>query len=362
MRQQRAVVVDARMLAYPLTGIGRYAFELVSGLVRAAPGRWILLSHAPVPESVKRSLANGVSWVEGDGRGRAEPWMQRRAPAELTGADATLFLGLANSVPIWRPRGVRYALVVYDLTFLVVPRWTELQDLAKGWLVNLPAILRADVVLTISETVRQDLVRRLSWVGPRSVALPAAGTLLAAGPGLPREARRGFVTVGAHPRKNTALLLRAYASLDSALRQQHRLHIIARNLTPAIAHLVERLGIGGQVRLMADATDGELADVYRQAIALVYPSRYEGLGLPVAEALLAGLPCIVPPGTPMADFLGGGGIVLGAVTVAEVAEAMRRLATDVAEWTACAARAMTAAAALRWDRVIDVARAALQPD
>ncbi|HTH65990.1 MAG TPA: glycosyltransferase family 1 protein [Gemmatimonadales bacterium] len=356
----RPVVVDARMLAYPLTGIGRYALEFLTGLVRQVPAEWVLLSHAAVPESIKARVGEKVRWVEGDGRGRAEPWIQRRATTELRRTGAHLFLGLANSVPLWRPLGVRYALVVYDLTFLVVPRWTALQDLVKGWLVNLPAILRADVVLTISAAVRDDLMRRFSWLERRSVALPPAGTVLTRGPGLPREARSGFIAVGAHPRKNTPLLLQAYARLPADVRQQHPLFIIARNLTPEIAGLVDRLGVASQVRLLPHASDGELAEMYQRAVALVYPSRYEGLGLPVAEALLAGLPSVVPPGTPMADFLCGGGVVLGSVTVAEVAQAMQRLATDIPWWVACASAAGTAAASLRWDRVTEVARTALQ--
>jgi len=62
----------------------------------------------------------------------------------------------------------------------------------------------------------------------------------------------------------------------------------------------------------------------------------------------------------MADFLGGGGVVLGSVTVAEVSQAMQRLATDIPWWVGCASAAATAAASLRWDRVTEVARSALQ--
>lgn len=353
------IVVDARMLAYPLTGIGRYTLELLVGMTQSKAADWILLSHAKVPEPIRSRFDHRVQWVEGEGRGWAEPWIQRQAGAELGRSREAVFLGLANSVPLRRPRGARFVLVVYDLTFLVAPRWTVLQDLVKGWLVNLPAILRADRLLTISADVRRDLVRRFPRLEHRTIALPPAGTALAPGPGVPPQERRGFLAVGAHPRKNTPVLLDAFASLPTEIRRRHPLFLLARNITSEIRKQISRLGVGDDVRLSPHATDVELGELYRHAVALVYPSRYEGLGLPVAEAMLAGLPSIVPTPSPMAAFLHDGGIALVRVTAPELAQAMLRLVTDRDAWLAYSARAAAAARELRWDRVTPVALEAL---
>jgi glycosyltransferase involved in cell wall biosynthesis len=113
------------------------------------------------------------------------------------------------------------------------------------------------------------------------------------------------------------------------------------------------------VRLNADLDDGQLGALYSQCIALVYPSAYEGLGLPVAEAMLSGLPSIVPAGSPMEGFLDGAGIVVQSREVGTLVEAMRSLATRRDLWDQCAARATAAAVNLGWDRVADAAARAL---
>ena len=138
------VVVDARMLAYPLTGMGRYALELLRRITTDGRWEWVLLSPRPVAPELRESIAGRTRWVEGQGKRGAEWWMQRVARRELAGYPGSVFLGLANSVPFLGPRASRTLLVVYDLTYLTVPRLTHPQDLIKGFVVNLPAILLAD--------------------------------------------------------------------------------------------------------------------------------------------------------------------------------------------------------------------------
>ncbi len=353
---RETVVVDARMLAYPPTGIGRYAFELLKSLTACADADWVLLSHTPVPTYRREQITGSVTWIEGPGTGRAELWTQRRGAAALRARRAGTFLGLANSLPFAGPRSTRYALVVYDLTFFAVPRLTQLQDLMKGYLVNLPAILRADLLVAISGAVQAELRRWLPGARKRTAVLPLGGTKLGGRVPLPFRDRSGFLAVGAHPRKNTGLLLRAYARLSADSRRKHPLYLLARNLTPEIAALITRLGLNGDVRLRPDAPDEELGRLYAGCVALVFPSAYEGLGLPVAEALLAGLPAIVPAQSPMAAFLGDGGIALERLEEQPLADAMTLLAGDDARWRAWSAGALRAAATISWTSVGVAAR------
>jgi glycosyltransferase involved in cell wall biosynthesis len=361
MTERRTVVVDARMLGYPLGGIGRYAFELLRCLTACADADWVLLSHAPVPPALRERLSGPITWIEGTGSGSAELWMQRRGAAALRARRDAMFLGLANSVPFAGPRSVRYALVVYDLTFLAVPLRTQAQDLVKGFLVNVPAILRADLLLAISGSVQTELQRWLPGRQKRVVTLPPGGSKLTREETPPPfQSRSGFLAVGAHPRKNTGLLLRAYARLPAPTRRRHPLYLVARNLTREIATEIARLGLNGDVRLRQHGSDAELGRLYAGCVALVYPSAYEGLGLPVAEALLAGLPAIVPARSPMSGFLGEGGIVLDRLEEPELAAAMSLLAGDEARWRACSVGALRSATTISWDRVGTATRDLLQ--
>jgi glycosyltransferase involved in cell wall biosynthesis len=354
-----AIVADVRMLAYPMTGIGRYTYELTRRLVRGAAEEWVLLTPQPVPPAIRAEFGEHVIWVQGDRNGRAEHWVQRRSIQELRARPGSVFLGLANSIPFLGPRRTTSALLVYDLTSFEVPSLTHPQDLVKGFLINLPSLMFADRLLAISPSVERALHRWLPWRRQRTVALPPGGTPLAARSTRGWSERRGFVAVGAHPRKNTGLLLQAYARLAEAVRKQHPLHIVARHIPSGIGRHVKELGLEEQVRIDHDATDERLADLYGRSIALVYPSTYEGLGLPVAEALLMGLPAIVPGGSPMEEFLDEAGIVVPSMSAESLATSMLRLATDSALWQKCAGATGSASTHISWDAVAHAVRVGL---
>lgn len=356
----QSVVADVRMLAYPMTGIGRYTYELVRRLVRGAAEEWVLLSPRPVPPAIRAELGDGVIWVQGDQDGRAEPWVQRRGREQLRARSGALFLGMGNSIPFLGPRRATYGLLVYDLTFLEVPSLTHPQDLAKGFLINLPSLMLADRIFAISPAVERALHRWVPWHRQRTVVLPPAGTQLAqAQSACSWSERRGFVAVGAHPRKNTGLVLHAYARLPALVRQRHPLHLVARRVPRGVGSTMKKLRLEEQVRIDHDATDERLAHLYDESIALVYPSTHEGLGLPVAEALLMGLPAIIAGGSPMEEFLGGAGIVLPSVSVESLSNSMLRLATDSAFWLQCAESTRSASARLSWDAVAQAVRMGL---
>jgi len=341
------------MLAYPLTGMGRYALELLRRITTDERWEWILLSPGPVTPELRGSIAGRTRWVEGQGKRGAEWWMQRVARRELAGSPGSVFLGLANSVPFLGPRASRTFLVVYDLTYLTVPRLTHPQDLIKGFVVNLPAILLADRLLPISSYVEQQLHRLVPRTrrGGRTVTLPLGGTNVGRGVPLAFEDRRGFLVVGAHRRKGLGVVLDAYATLPSAVRNRHPLTIVGRELPSSIRHRLSHPDLEGRVRLVLNPPDSDLIRLYREGLAHVYVSTHEGLGLPVAEALSAGLPSIVAAGTPMAAFVGGGGLVLHKPSPTAVADAMLRLASDARQWNLCAAAAADIGRSIGWGAV-----------
>jgi alpha-1,3-rhamnosyl/mannosyltransferase len=356
----QTVVVDARMLAYPLTGIGRYVLELLTRLVRRPATHWVLLSARPIPETVRAAITGAVEWIEGRPTQRAEWWTQRTAVRELRERRGARFLGLASSVPFFGPRSSRYALVVYDLSSFVVPTRTRPSDFLKAIAVTLPSIWKADRLLAISPQVAAELARYIPGSRNRITALPLGGTRLAITAPEPFERRRGFLAVGSYPRKNTGLLLQAYARLPEDMRARHPLAIVARELPARLARRVRELSLGGTVRLVPDASDAELGRLHSHCLALVYPSPYEGLGLPVAEAILSGLPSIVAGDTPMDQFLGGAGIVVRPLAESTLTEAMQQLASDRSAWERCVARAARVAPTVSWDAVAEATARVLE--
>jgi glycosyltransferase involved in cell wall biosynthesis len=318
-----------------------------------------MVSARPVPQALRNAFEGSVEWVEGRPSQRAEIWTQRTVGRELRRRPGASFLGLGNSVPLFGPRGRHYCLIIYDLSFLVVPLLTDPSDLLKAFTVTVPSIWKAGRVIAISSTIESELLHYFPRLRGRTSALPLGGTHIASSGSEPFGRRRGFLVVGAHRRKNIGLLLKAFAALPSDVRLRHPLTIVARRLPERVKRAVERLGLVHEVRLAPDLTDGELGSLYSQSVALVYPSAYEGLGLPVAEAMLSGLPSIVPARSPMERFLGGAGIVVDPLEVESLAKAMHSLQGERALWERCVAEAGQAAAEVSWDRVADAAARAI---
>jgi glycosyltransferase involved in cell wall biosynthesis len=124
--------------------------------------------------------------------------------------------------------------------------------------------------------------------------------------------------------------------------------------------LAGSLSLGDSVRILEGVPDGELARLYRESIALVYPSACEGLGLPAAEALLTGLPSIVPADSPMGSLVGTGGLKVALLTQELLAEVMLELATRKDTWNRCVGGTAEAASRISWELTSDSLGRALE--
>lgn len=140
-----------------------------------------------------------------------------------------------------------------------------------------------------------------------------------------------------HHSKNLGTLLRGYAQLPPALRTELPL-VICCHLSPAgratVAAMAEEVGIAEDVVLTGVVSDEELSVLYNLATVLVHPSRFEGFGLPIAEAMACGAPVITTNVSSMPEVAGDAAVLLDPDDDAGFAAAIRRLAADPAarEW------------------------------
>lgn len=164
---------------------------------------------------------------------------------------------------------------------------------------------------------------------------------------------RFFLYVGTlEPRKNVAGLLEAYAALPAAVRRSHPLLIAGAWGWKADAlrqKLAER-HLQPDVRLLGYLHDAELAAVYAACTALVWPTLYEGFGLPPLEAMACGAPVIVSNAASLPEVVGDAGVLLDPHDTAAWTEALRRMAEDEAWRAALRARGLRQAARFSWER------------
>jgi glycosyltransferase involved in cell wall biosynthesis len=339
------IAYDAAPLLNPRTGVGQYAAALLDALLIADPDLEVSLfavgrQRAPATVSDVSGALRGASG--GDGRATLR---RLRIPARLVVMAWELaryprgevLVGRAGAVhgtnfwvpPLGRPNGV---VTVHDLTFLLYPEFCTPQVRRYRWI--LPQVLkRCAVVLTPSETVAEQVSSELAFPrdrivvtpeGVRRNALPAAP----ASPEPPEGGRSYLLFTGARePRKNLDRLLRAFVlvrDLDLDL-------VVAGPAGWGSEDLRARgveLGIAERVEFTGYLSDPALATLLAGARAFVFPSLYEGFGLPPLEAMAAGVPVVAARAGALPEVLGDAAFWCDPLDVESIAAAIRTAVTD----------------------------------
>lgn len=255
-----------------------------------------------------------------------------------------------------------YVATVYDLIPLIYPsQYLLTPKLRQLYLLAAAMVSRADRLVAISQAARGDASRYLGFPEDRiDVAPPIAEPFFRPMPeddvraGLAALRRRlgigeSFVLSVAdlHFTKNLETLLRAYAKLPAAVRDGLPL-VVACHLSAAhaayVASLAGKLGVGGQILTTGLVTDLELASLYNGARFVVHPSRFEGFGLPVLEAMQCGTPVITTTSSSLPEVAGDAAILVDPDDAPAFADAMQLLAEDGARRQAMAERGLARAA------------------
>lgn len=206
---------------------------------------------------------------------------------------------------------------IHDVQYLHYP--SNFTRLKRAWLrLNVPqAARRSEIVAVTSHFVERDIVEGYG-VDPRRVAIVPFGGERLFGPHptgadevreLYRLERPYFVFPGrSYPHKNHRLLIEAYAPLA----EEADLVLTGPRwfLDPEIATAARHLGLMGKVRHLGLVPRAHLAGLYEGAVALAYPSRFEGFGAPVLEAWSMGCPVISSNAAALPEVVGEAGILL----------------------------------------------------
>jgi glycosyltransferase involved in cell wall biosynthesis len=172
-------------------------------------------------------------------------------------------------------------------------RWDQARHVMKR------AIQRADLLLCISDTTAADLVEVHGVPSDRIRVAPLAHASIFEDEGEPCSSEQDkpfLLTVGSrfgHPTfayKNVKILFEAYVGWK--LRREFGIVCVADSWSAQEKRVLSEMGLSGDVRLLTNPTDTELAALYRNAAAFVYPSTYEGFGIPVLEALASKCPVV----------------------------------------------------------------------
>ncbi|MEK7115948.1 MAG: glycosyltransferase, partial [Patescibacteria group bacterium] len=186
------------------------------------------------------------------------------------------------------PTDIPTVLLLHDLSFLIEPRWFSWKQRLWHFAIGARHLIRSAArLLAVSETTMRDATRLLGIPAERIRVIPIGSTLSA--PTCSENGRgtsaRSLLAFGANdPRKNIATAIESVRRL--------RMHNEFRDVTLTIVGAVHELSLPEWIRIVVRPSDRELVEIYANASVLLYPSWYEGYGLPLHEAASFGIPCI----------------------------------------------------------------------
>ena len=350
------VAIDARLADYRIGGIAHYTLQLARALAGLqAPERFTLLRTA-WPKTPAETV---------DGMAAARlltpphhPLEQLSLPLELLRVRPDV-LHSPDFIPPLR-RSCRSVITVHDLGFLRYP--DTLTAASRRYYSQIGRAVRsADRIIAVSECTRNDLLQFVQAdpgkidvvfeaADPSFTPVESEAALAAARRRLGVE-RPYLLFVGSfEPRKNLVTLLEAFARVRRELDVQ--LALVGRRgwLYEPIFRRLAELGLESQVRVVDVIPNAEMPPVYSAAALLAFPSLYEGFGLPPLEAMACGCPVVASDRASLPEVIGEAGLLVPALDVEALAEAMLKVLSDAALRAQLVDRGLARAGRFSWRR------------
>ncbi|WP_417658068.1 glycosyltransferase family 4 protein [Pseudidiomarina aestuarii] len=342
--------VDCRPLSRPLSGIGRYSFELLNILTKAEDAHWFLYCDQTFQAPFAQRPNVTVRLSGRTGTLAEHFWYQVGVPRQLRRDAIDVFWSPRHHLPLFMPSSVRAVVTIHDLTW---KRFPETMKRLQYWSERLqmpPSLRQAARIITISESSRSDLERYFPATRDKTRVIPCGVTRLKAGAFARPLPQQYLLFVGTpEPRKNIRRLLEAYAQLPATLRSAYPLVLAGgHGWLVDLEQWVEELGIRADVVALGAVSAGELGYLYSHARLLLLPSLYEGFGLPILEAFQFGVPVVTANCSSMPEVAGGAGCLVDPLQVESIRAGIERLLTDRDAYAECVARMPEQLARFDW--------------
>ncbi len=314
------VVLNAAFIGDAAVGIARYIGCLTTELCKTCEVT-VLTSRPEFFSGLHCSIIPLPRWTSDQ---RKRPlWTLFRLSSLLKNCQAPLICPTPEVPPrISQP----VIAVVHDLIPLTLPKLHSPGVKALCW-TGLQTLRWADLIVTDSECTRRDLIKFKIAASGRTLVIPAGPGIL---PTDPRPERSPGVLgnfilyVGGHSvHKNVPRLIAAFARLN--IPRKVKLVIVGWGTEKDVARTrraVESCQLTDRVELLPRVSDSELSDLYRNCLLFVFPSLYEGFGLPVLEALKHGAPVVCSKAASLPEVAGSAAVYFNPFSVDDIAQSI----------------------------------------
>jgi glycosyltransferase involved in cell wall biosynthesis len=291
--------IDLSCLNFPITGIGRYAYEITKRII-SNDHIWYLYSNANIP--LLSYTANNVNYRTCNSMAHVPKifWQQTILPALCIKDNIDILWSPNGRIPLLLASNIAIVVTIHDLVWKFFPKTMR----KVGWILDatlIPnAIKRAIKIITVSNSTANDIARSFPLQASKITTIYPAASSCSEDKKINlefnfKEIEPYFLFVGTiEPRKNLKALLEAYSMLNKNTREKAKIVIAGSSGWGKIdlRKLSNELGISGQVTILGYVDNSLLVELYRRALFLAMPSLYEGFGLPLIEAITLGTPVL----------------------------------------------------------------------
>lgn len=327
------VGIDAHMVGGHETGNETYIKGLFEGFKALANGVDLVAYHV------------GSPWTEPAEHVRfrrlltANPYVRLGVELPLRSLGKGLdLLHMTYASPAWS--AVPVVLTVHDICYATNPEWFSARDVRVLSAVVPRSIGKAAHVITVSRSARDQIVERFH-VPEAKISVIPNGPGGAAAPISLDDARAELAALGdmpqgpyllavgnVQPRKNLGRLIEAFGQLIGSRGHDVDLVIVGPRHFRADEILSAAAGVGPRVHFTGYVTDRQLAACYRCCTAFVYPSLYEGFGLPALEAMAHGVPMACSNAGALPEVYGDAAVAFDPTSVDAIVDAVDRVLRD----------------------------------
>ena len=305
---------DGKRIVRNNTGLGNYCRTLINDMIRCNDKDKKLLIYCP--DKGRDALRNQIlespnsSFVYPDKkRGKIYKglWRTKKIVKQLLNDNVDIYHGLSGELPLGlKDSGIKGIVTIHDLIFLRHPEYYHWFD-RKIYTWKFHQTLRqADHIIAISECTKRDILEfgdfnsdKISVIyqscNPRFAEIPSQEDIRNTIEKY-KLPKRYLLNVGTiEERKNLMLAVRALTKLPEEI------HLVAVGRQTRYAEKVrkeaETLDVSHRIHLLSGVSNNELNVIYKNAELFVYPSRYEGFGIPIIEAIFSGLAVVASTGS-----------------------------------------------------------------
>lgn len=332
---------DAKRAFRNTTGLGNYSRTLISGLMEYYPQHRYVLFTAKEGIDFLRKIPNVTVVQPQQSIHKKLNWYWRSfyLRKEELQAGLNIFHGLSNELPFGKPPpGVKQVVTIHDLIFRRHPEYYPFIDRNIYEMKVSHSCRIADCIITVSEQTKRDLEEWLPFAAEKIKVVHQSCHPVFQQPCAEEELHRVrakfqlpenyILYVGAiAERKNIASLVKAFKVMNN---DHLNLIIVGEGAeySNRMKDLIRLLGLPGKIRIIPKVDTADLPAFYRMAKLFVYPSEYEGFGIPIIEALFSEVPVVTTKDGCFPEAGGKYTCYADTGDVNDLAEKMKKVLTD----------------------------------